>query len=158
MNNIHLSLLLLGTFLPSLQGQSLLCMMTRCGTEVMECFADQECAEVLMCLSKCSPEDAECSFTCGMGGDAGKNPYFTSLMSCIMEHECMPRYEESGACLAADSEALDTVDYSLVTGDWWTVYGQSCGQTDEHGTWTGAYDYYPCSHARSVGQIYKTYF
>ena len=60
MNTIHLSLLLLGTFLPGLRGQSLLCMMTRCGTEVMECFADQECAEVLMCLSGCSPEDAEC--------------------------------------------------------------------------------------------------
>merc|ERR1711973_10532 len=33
-------------------------------------------------------------------------------------------------------------------GDWWTVYGQSCGQTDQWGEWAGAYDWYPCSHAR----------
>ena len=128
MNNIHLSLLLLGTFLPGLHGQSLLCMMTRCSTEVMECFTDPACAEILTCLSKCAEGDAECPFSCGMGSEAGKNPHFVSLMSCIMEHECMPRYEESGACLAEDSEALDTVDYGLVAGDWWTVYGQSCGQ------------------------------
>lgn len=150
MNKSFLCLLILSSCLPSLQGQSLLCMMTRCGTEVMECFTDQECAEVLTCLSKCGAEDAECSFTCGMGGDAGKNPHFTALMSCIMEHGCMPRYDESGACLAEDGEALDTVDHSLIAGDWWTVYGQSCGQTDEYGTWTGAYDWYPCSHARSA--------
>ena len=35
-----------------------------------------------------------------------------------------------------------------VAGDWWTVWGQSCGQEDEHGVWAGAYDWYPCSHAR----------
>ena len=35
-----------------------------------------------------------------------------------------------------------------VAGDWWTVYGQSCGQEDSHGLWSGAYDWYPCSHAR----------
>ena len=35
-------------------------------------------------------------------------------------------------------------------GDWWTVYGQSCGQVDEHGDWGGAHDWVPCSHARFI--------
>ena len=35
-----------------------------------------------------------------------------------------------------------------MTGDWWTVYGQSCGQVDSHGDWGGAHDWVPCSHAR----------
>ena len=39
-------------------------------------------------------------------------------------------------------------DYGLVQGDWWTVYGQSCGQVDSHGDWGGAHDWVPCSHAR----------
>ena len=37
-----------------------------------------------------------------------------------------------------------------VAGDWWTVWGQSCGQEDDLGTWSGAYDWYPCSHARFI--------
>ena len=35
-----------------------------------------------------------------------------------------------------------------MSGDWWTVYGQSCGQVDQHGDWGGAHDWVPCSHAR----------
>ena len=35
-----------------------------------------------------------------------------------------------------------------MSGDWWTVYGQSCGQVDSHGDWGGAHDWVPCSHAR----------
>ena len=42
----------------------------------------------------------------------------------------------------------DVQDYGLVQGDWWTVYGQSCGQVDSHGDWGGAHDWVPCSHAR----------
>ena len=35
-----------------------------------------------------------------------------------------------------------------MAGDWWTVYGESCGQLDGHGDWSGSHDWVPCSHAR----------
>ena len=68
----------------------------------------------------------------------------------MVANECIPRYAESGKCLAEDSQALPLTDYDLVVGDWWTVWGQSCGQTDQHGEWVGAYDWFPCSHARVI--------
>ena len=130
------------------EGQGILCIMTHCLLEFTSCSLDSQCMEILNCMSACDPTDAECGFTCGMGSEAGKNPHFVSLLACMVENGCIERYEESGACLAEDGLALDTTDYSLVSGDWWTVYGQSCGQTDSHGQWAGAYDWYPCSHAR----------
>ena len=105
---------------------------------------------MLNCLSKCAEDDPECPFVCGLGGDAGKNEHFVALMNCMVENECMDRYPEEGSCLAEDSQALDTVDYGLVKGDWWTVYGQSCGQVDEHGDWSGAHDWVPCAHSRFI--------
>merc|ERR1711951_5987 len=79
-------------------------------------------------MSDCDPTDAECGFTCGMGGEAGKNEHFVDLLSCMVKNDCMDKYDESGACLAEDEQALDMTDYDLVQGDWWTVWGQSCGQ------------------------------
>jgi len=128
----------------------IMCVMTHCLPEMTRCSMDSECLAILTCLSGCEPSDAECSFTCGMGGDAGKNEHFTDLLKCMVENECMDKYEESGSCLAADSQALDITDYDMVAGDWWTVWGQSCGQEDDLGTWSGAYDWYPCSHARFI--------
>ena len=43
-----------------------------------------------------------------MGGDAGKNEHFVALLNCMVEHDCMEKYGESGSCLAEDSQALDT--------------------------------------------------
>jgi len=141
-------LVLLSWLALGVEGQGILCIMTHCLLEFTSCSLDSQCMEILNCMSACDPTDAECGFTCGMGSEAGKNPHFVSLLACMVENGCIERYEESGACLAEDGLALDTTDYSLVSGDWWTVYGQSCGQTDSHGEWAGAYDWYPCSHAR----------
>ena len=33
-----------------------------------------------------------------------------------------------------------------VSGDWWVVKGQNCGQEG----WPGAYDWYPCQHHRLI--------
>ena len=131
-----------------IKGQSEMCIMVHCLSDFTECMLDSECMNILTCLGDCEPTDAECGFTCGMGSDAGKNPHFVSLLSCMVDNDCMDRYAESGKCLADDHQALEITDYSLVQGDWWTVWGQSCGQTDDHGVWSGAYDRYPCSHAR----------
>ena len=131
--------------------QGTMCILTHCLGQFTSCMADSQCRDILNCLGACEPTDAECGFTCGMGSEAGKNPHFVALLACMVEHDCFERYAESGACLAGDSEALQTTDYGLVEGDWWTVYGQSCGQTDSHGEWAGSYDWYPCSHAR-LGQ------
>jgi len=128
----------------------ILCVMTHCLTEFTQCSFDTQCMDILTCLGECDPSDAECSFTCGMMGEAGKNPHFVDLLECMVANNCMDKYAESGKCLATDSQALPITDYQEVAGDWWTVYGQSCGQTDEFGTWAGAYDWYPCSHARFI--------
>jgi len=101
-----------------------------------------------MCLKDCDPDDATCPYGCGMGGEAGKNPHFINLLYCMVDNNCMGTYEDSGACLAEDDQALDLTDYDLVAGDWWTVWGQNCGQTDQWGEWSGAMDWIPCSHAR----------
>ena len=50
----------------------------------------------------------------------------------MVNNNCMEKYEESGACLAEDDQALDLTGYDLVQGDWWTVYGQSCGQVNQN--------------------------
>jgi len=136
------------TCLGQIQGQGILCIMTHCLTEFTQCSFDSECMGILNCLGDCEPTDAECSFTCGMGGEAGKNPHFVDLLKCMVANDCMDKYAESGACLATDAQALPITDYEQVAGDWWTVWGQSCGQEDDHGVWAGAYDWYPCSHAR----------
>jgi len=148
-NNYPLVLLLFNWVVLGVSGQGVLCIMTHCLREMTACTLDSQCMNILNCLNDCEPTDAECGFTCGMGSEAGKNPHFVALLACMVKNDCMDRYEESGACLAGDSEALQLTDYSLVEGDWWTVYGQSCGQTDSDGvSWAGAYDWYPCSHAR----------
>lgn len=131
-----------------IQGQSILCVMTHCLSEITECAIDTPCMDILMCLKDCDPDDATCPYGCGMGGEAGKNPHFINLLYCMVDNNCMGTYEDSGACLAEDDQALDLTDYDLVAGDWWTVWGQNCGQTDQWGEWSGAMDWIPCSHAR----------
>ena len=102
--------------------------MTHCLSEITECAIDTPCMDVLMCLKDCDPDDATCPYGCGMGGEAGKNPHFINLLYCMVDNNCMGTYEDSGACLAEDDQALDLTDYDLVAGDWWTVWGQNCGQ------------------------------
>ena len=62
---------------------------------------DSQCMDILNCVSDCEPTDAESGFTCGMGSEAGKNPHFVSLLH---GGEPVLSYEESGACLAEDSD------------------------------------------------------
>ena len=59
-------------------------------------------------LAQCDPGDGTCPYVCGMGGDAGKNEHFVALLNCMVENDCMEKYEPSGSCLAEDSQALDT--------------------------------------------------
>ncbi len=40
--------------------------------------------------------------------------------------------------------AQDITDLNQVSGDWWVVKGQNCGQEG----WPGGYDWYPCQHGR----------
>jgi hypothetical protein len=119
------------------------CVMLYCPFQLAACEFDTECRGLLDCMNDCENQDAECAFTCGMTSDAGKNKHFLDFLYCVIENHCTQGYEESGVCLATDEETLQTQDYAMVEGGWWTVYGQSCGQDG----WEGAYDWYPCSHA-----------
>ena len=91
--------------------------MTHCFTQFTQCSLDKECMDILNCLSDCEVGDAECSFTCGMGTEAGKNPHFVSLLKCMVENDCMDKYDESGSCLARDDQAMDITDYDMVSPD-----------------------------------------
>ena len=93
----------------------ILCVMTHCLTEFTQCSFDKQCMDILNCLKDCEPSDAECSFTCGMGTEAGKNPHFVDLLKCMVDNGCMDKYDDSGACLATDEEALPITDYELVS-------------------------------------------
>lgn len=126
------------------QSPPLLCIMTHCMSEASTCYLDKECREVLNCFSTCDPSDTGCAFSCG------GSPLFTDLLVCMIQGGCMEAYPESGVCLATDQMALQIEDYQLISGSWWTVYGQSCGQSDSLGYWTGAYDWVPCAHHRIV--------
>ena len=88
--------------------------MTKCLTEFTKCSFDKECMDILTCLSGCEVGDAECAFTCGMGTEAGKNPHFQALLMCMVEQNCMDKYDNSGECLATDAQALPITDYDLV--------------------------------------------
>jgi len=121
-----------------------ICTMLYCPFQLAACEFDAECRTLLTCMGTCTPDDPGCFFNCGLNGEAGQNEHFLAFLYCVIDHHCMDDYEESGACLATDEEALPIEDYGVVAGDWWTVYGQSCGQAN----WTGAYDWVPCSHAR----------
>merc|ERR1719270_2669576 len=92
--------------------------MTHCLPQFTKCLLDSQCMDILTCLGKCSPTDAECGFSCGMGTEAGKNAHFQTLLSCMVDNDCFEGYKESGRCLAEDNQALEVTDYSLVQGDW----------------------------------------
>merc|ERR1719348_13625 len=124
------------------------CIITHCMTEVIACQTDAECKGILDCMGECEPDDTGCAYECGMTGDAGKNPHYLDLLYCMIDNDCMDRYPNSGMCIAGDLQAIQTEDFGLVAGEWWTVYGQSCGQTEDGIEWNGAYDWVPCSHAR----------
>ena len=40
----------------------------------------------------------------------------------------------------------DLTDMSQITGDWWVVKGQNCGQEG----WPSGLDGYPCQHSRFI--------
>jgi len=121
------------------------CIVTHCGWETTQCVLDPKCWEVLTCLQDCQgqPDEAGCSFECGME-DADEN--FQNLVKCMVDNDCMAKYEDDGICMAEDSDALQEItDISQVQGDWWVLKGQNCGQDE---IWRGGYDWYPCQHGR----------
>jgi len=120
------------------------CMFTHCLPQLMACEINSECMKLLQCLALCDDTDAGCAFGCNVGGTAFNNPLFRDFLECAIEFECEAPYPDSGVCLAEDSQAIQTMDWDVIKGDWWTVYGQNCGQEG----WEGSYDWVPCSHAR----------
>ena len=41
-----------------------------------------------------------------------------ALLNCMVENNCMDRYEESGSCLATDSQALNTEEREQLISDY----------------------------------------
>jgi len=125
------------------------CMFFWCGLQLTACTIDKECMATIQCMQGCEdgrPDVAQCQFECEMtiGQD---NVAFQHLLECMSEHECFATSPPDGSCLAtADQTAQELTEIDMVAGDWWVVRGLNCGQEG----WPGAYDWYPCQHARYV--------
>ena len=128
-------------------GQGILCTTTHCFLELGACVLDSRCYEILNCLQGCEgrPDEVQCSYVCG---SFDVNPHFRSLVNCMVENGCMPTYSEDGLCLANDDQADQMItDLEQVSGDWWVLKGQNCGQDE---VWYGGADWAPCQHGRFV--------
>ena len=121
------------------------CIATHCFLQLGQCVLDSQCYKVLTCLQECAdaPDQAGCAFGCGM---LDGNEHFRNLLKCMVENDCMVKYDDDGLCLATNDQALQSItDIEQVKGDWWVLKGRNCGQDD---VWPGGYDWYPCQHAR----------
>ena len=76
---------------------------------------DLDCISVLLCIAGCDPEDAECSYTCGMIGL--ENQPFLDISQCMADLGCLPTYPDDGTCLAEDADALQVASSVELLGD-----------------------------------------
>jgi len=124
-----------------------ICMGIHCGLALAGCMLDSTCWSAIQCMQDCEdgrPDVAQCQFECEMTIGKG-NEHFENLLDCMSANGCFPDNPPDGECLASADQALqDITDISQVEGDWWVVRGVNCGQEG----WPGAYDWYPCQHAR----------
>jgi len=128
-------------------GPETFCMMEHCILQIIACRKDQECWEILNCMKNCEKETTSgtCVFDCDIERISNDSPYQT-LMKCSVDHHCMPEQPINGKCLAEDSEAIQSItDLEPLSGDWWVLKGQNCGQDD---LWKGGFDWFPCQHNR----------
>ena len=147
MKSLSTTLLLMAFAFQASNGQGILCTTLHCPLELGACALDSRCYEILTCLQGCEgqPDEVQCSYVCG---SFDVNPNFRKLVSCMVDHGCMPTYPEDGLCLAADDQALPEItDVEQVSGDWWVLKGQNCGQDE---VWYGGADWAPCQHGRFV--------
>jgi len=123
-----------------------LCIALHCSDRAYQCWKDQECYDILMCMQKCQDsQSGTCILDCGLA-KISNNEGFQNLMHCMMKNNCIPPTPPDGKCLAEDSDALFLLtDLETVKGDWWVLKGQNCGQDD---VWRGGFDWYPCQHGR----------
>merc|ERR1719348_1204658 len=125
-----------------------ICMTLHCMMQLTACMLDKECRETIQCMQDCEgrPDVAQCQFECEMTIGQG-NEAFQHLLECMSKNECFATSPPDGSCLAtADQTAQELTEIDMVAGDWWVVRGLNCGQDG----WPGAYDWYPCQHARYV--------
>ena len=77
---------------------------------------DLDCISVLLCIAGCDPEDAECSYTCGMIGL--ENQPFLDISQCMADLGCLPTYPDDGTCLAEDADALQVAPSAELLGQY----------------------------------------
>lgn len=125
-----------------------ICNTLHCFSQMIGCYQDQGCFDIVQCMAKCEdPSDAPCLFECGLN-EISKNEAFQTFMTCSIDNDCIPEYEDDGFCLAMDEMAMQTLtEVDDLKGDWWVLKGQNCGQDS---VWRGGYDWYPCQHGRFV--------
>jgi len=130
------------------EGSPETCMALHCAWQIGQCFFNQECYDTIMCMQDCEglADEFQCQFTCEMSLGMG-NELFAALVNCMAENGCFPEVPPDGHCLAGPEDAVAGIeDFETIYGDWWVVKGVNCGQEE----WPGAYDWYPCQHARFV--------
>merc|ERR1719471_1650027 len=95
------------------------CIALHCSDRAFQCWRDQECYDILMCMQKCQDsQSGTCILDCGLA-KISNNEGFQNLMHCMMKNNCIPPTPPDGKCLAEDSDASFLLtDLETVKGDW----------------------------------------
>ncbi|KAI4310713.1 hypothetical protein MLD38_035667 [Melastoma candidum] len=63
------------------------CMMTNCGTQVLDCLLDPNCRKALQCLNQCSPVDQVCNYRCIASYESPKLEAFS--LCVLQKNNCL---------------------------------------------------------------------
>ncbi|KAG6484215.1 hypothetical protein ZIOFF_061010 [Zingiber officinale] len=58
------------------------CMLTNCGSQVLNCLLDPNCRKALQCLNRCSPIDQVCNYRCIASYES---PYLEAFSLCVLQ-------------------------------------------------------------------------
>ncbi|KAK9163947.1 hypothetical protein Syun_004849 [Stephania yunnanensis] len=127
--------------------KTLNCMVTNCGSQILNCLLDPNCRKALQCLNRCSPVDQVCNYRCIASYES---PSLEAFSLCVLQkHNCLeldakipdkpyvpPMFKFRGNDLDHETAEdlfvgwLGTLDWS-----WRVVAGQN-----------PAYDQFPCQY------------
>ncbi|KAL0350025.1 UNVERIFIED_CONTAM: hypothetical protein Sradi_4151700 [Sesamum radiatum] len=63
------------------------CMVSNCGTQILNCLLDPNCRKALQCLNKCSPVDQVCNYRCIASYESRQLEEFS--LCVLQKHNCL---------------------------------------------------------------------
>lgn len=136
---------------PIFDPELILCGLTNCTLQAMQCVFDPECFDALLCHARCGSnalrtDQQACHLACQLAqGD--NSVLYDNVIQCYGVNGCLPTIPPGtdGRCLVTDENRLKV--YMLASldeleGTWREVRGRNCGVVGS--TWEGGYDALPC--------------